>query len=74
MLRMDNTNVSFNGVSAVDDIVLASMNANYSGDKTNVYFSFNVNNIEGYIAHKADVDADFEGFKTQVLATLDTLM
>lgn len=74
MLRMDNSNVNFNGASIVEEQMVASMNASYSGDGMNVYFSFNVNNIEKYLENKAAVDADFVEFKEAVFATLTTII
>lgn len=74
MLRMENSNVNFNGTSTIEEVVVASMNASYSGDGVNVYFSFNVNNIDTYLANQEAVDADFVEFKTNVFATLETMM
>ena len=74
MLRMENSNVNFNGASTVEEVVVASMNASYSGDGVNVYFSFNVNDINTYLANPEAVDADFAEFKTNVLSTLETLI
>lgn len=74
MLRMENSNVNFNGASTVEEVVVASMNASYSGDGVNVYFSFNVNDINTYLANQATVDADFAEFKTNVLSTLETMI
>lgn len=74
MLRMENSNVNFNGASTVEEVVVASMNASYSGDGVNVYFSFNVNDINTYLANQEAVDADFAEFKTNVLSTLETMI
>lgn len=74
MLRMENSNVNFNGTSTIEEVVVASMSASYSGDGVNVYFSFNVNNIDTYLANQEAVDADFVEFKTNVFATLETMM
>lgn len=74
MLRMENSNVNFNGASSVEDEVLATMNASYGGDGSNVYFSFNVNNIAGYMANVEAVDADFVQFKKNVFETLSTML
>lgn len=74
MLRMENSNVNFNGASTIEEAVVASMSASYSGDGTNVYFSFSVNDIDAYLANQEAVDADFVEFKTNVFATLETMI
>lgn len=74
MLRMENSNVNFNGASTIEETVIASMSANYSGDGVNVYFSFSVNDIDAYLANQEAVDADFAAFKTNVFATLETMI
>ena len=74
MLRMDNSNVNFNGSSSVEEEVIATMNANYVGDGANVYFSFNVNNITAYMANAEVVDADFAAFKVAVFDTISTML
>ena len=74
MLRMENSNVNFNGTSSIDEVVIASMNANYVGDGVNVYFSLNVNDIAAYMANADAVDADFAEFKTNVFDTISTML
>lgn len=74
MLRMENSNVNFNGSSSVEDVIVASMSANYAGDGVNVYFSFSVNNINAYLANTEVVDADFIAFKNSVFETLNTML
>ena len=74
MLRMDNSNVNFNGSSSIDEVVIANMNANYIGDSTNIYFSFNINDIAAYMANAEAVDADFAEFKAAVLDTISTML
>jgi hypothetical protein len=74
MLRMENSNVNFNGSSSVEENVIASMSANYSGDGSNVYFSFGINNINDYLANAEVVDADFIAFKESVLETIGTML
>lgn len=74
MLRMENSNVNFNGSSSIEDAIIASMSANYAGDGVNVYFSFSINDINAYLANQEAVDADFVEFKTNVFATLETMI
>lgn len=74
MLRMENSNVNFNGSSFVEDVAIASMSASYSGDGSNVYFSFGVNDITAYLANAEAVDADFIAFKESVFETLSTML
>ena len=74
MLKMDNSNVNFNGSSSIDEVVIANMNANYMGDSTNIYFSFNINDIAAYMANAEVVDADFAEFKAAVLDTISTML
>ena len=74
MLRMDNSNFNFNGTSVIEDVMIASMNANYNGDGVNVYFNLNINDITAYLANVEAVDADFNAFKTQVFEALSTVM
>lgn len=74
MLRMENSNVNFNGSSSVNEVVIASMNANYTGDGANVYFNLNINDIAAYMVNADVVDADFAEFKTNVFDTIGTML
>ena len=74
MLRMVNSNVNFNGSSSIDEIVIASMNANYAGDGVNVYFNLNINDIAAYMVNADAVDADFAEFKANVFDTIGTML
>lgn len=74
MLRMDNSNVNFNGVSTIEDVIVANMSASYNGEGSGVYFSFVVNDIAGYVANTEAVDADFIQFKANVFETLSTML
>ena len=71
MLRMDNMNISFNGVSLVDDVVVAQMNANYSGAE--VYFNMTVVDLAAYNDSKAVVEADFDTFKDKALESINSI-
>lgn len=65
MLRMDNMNVNFNGVSMVDDVVVANMSASYSGSE--VYFNMTIINLDMYNGNKEVVELDFDNFKDKAL-------
>lgn len=65
MLRMDNMNVNFNGVSMVDDVVVANMSASYSG--VEVYFNMTIINLNMYNSNKEVVELDFDNFKDKAL-------
>lgn len=64
MLRMDGKNISFNAVSLIDDVQMASMSANISG--SNVYFNVTIENATNYLANSEAIDADVEAFKEAV--------
>ena len=62
MLKM--TNFSVSGSSYIDVIGdVAYFNANYS--ETNSGYNMNINDRKAYEDHKADVDADYEQFKSK---------
>ena len=66
MLVMQETNISFNGVSQDESgIQNAQMSANYSGD--NVYFSLTV------VKNTKEVDVDFAEFKEKVLTSVASM-
>lgn len=71
MLRMENSNVNFNGTSMIEDVVVASMNANASG--ASVYINFNIDNIALYNENKTAVEADFNEFKERIFETVNAL-
>lgn len=66
MLILNGKNINLNGQSTVNDIVIASMNANYSGDI--LYTNFNIENLSAYDDNKATVLADWEDFLDAALA------
>lgn len=68
MLTMDSRNFNFNATSKVDDTVIATMSASFSG--TNVYFNMNVENVSSYSTHKTEVDADYAIFTAEVLESI----
>lgn len=66
MLILNGKNINLNGQSTVNDTVIASMNANYSGDI--LYTNFNIENLSAYDDNKATVLADWEDFLDAALA------
>ena len=71
MLRMDNANISFNGASLIDDVVVAQMNANYSG--VEVYFNMTVVDLAAYNDNKEVVELDFDSFKDKALESINSI-
>ena len=71
MLRMDNMNISFNGASLVDDVVVAQMNANYAGAE--VYFNMTVVDLVAYNDNKEVVELDFDNFKDKALESINSI-
>ena len=70
MLRMDNANMNFNGTSIIEEVVVATMNASYSGG-SEIYFSFSVVNYDSYKTNKVLVEADFSDFCVEVLEAVE---
>lgn len=68
MVKMDNMNISFNGASLIDDVVVAQMNANYSGHE--VYFNMTVVDLAAYNENKEAVELDFDSFKDKALESI----
>lgn len=71
MLRMDNTNVNFNGASVIDDVVVANLSASYSGAE--VYFNMTVIDLAAYNASKEVVELDFDSFKDKALESINSI-
>lgn len=71
MLRMDNTNVNFNGASVIDDVVVANLSASYSGAE--VYFNMTVIDLAAYNAGKEVVELDFDSFKDKALESINSI-
>lgn len=71
MVKMDNMNISFNGASLVDDVVVAQMNANYSGRE--VYFNMTVVDLAAYNDNKEVVELDFDTFKDKALESINSI-
>ncbi len=67
-----NVNANFSGVSTHDEIVIASFNASYAGEKQ-IYVSISVEDHELFAAHKAVVDADLKAFTDKVLESIAEL-
>lgn len=67
-----NMNANFNGSSVKDDVVIATFNASYNGEK-NIYIGISVEDHAMFALHKADVDADFKSFTDKVLESVAEL-
>ena len=67
-----NMNANFNGSSVKDDVVIATFNASYNGEK-NIYIGISVEDHSLFALHKADVDADFKAFTDKVLESVAEL-
>lgn len=67
-----NMNANFSGSSVKDNVVIATFNASYNGEK-NIYISISVEDHALFAAHKADVDADFKAFTDKVLESVAEL-
>lgn len=68
MMKIENMNISFSGTSTVDEVVVAQMNANYSGNE--VYFNMTVVNLAAYNDNKEVVELDFDNFKDKALESI----
>ena len=66
MLILNGKNINLNGQSTANDVVIASMNANYSGDI--LYTNFNIENLTAYKDNKTIVLTDWEDFLDAALA------
>lgn len=66
MLILNGKNINLNGQSTANDVVIASMNANYSGDI--LYTNFNIENLTAYEDNKTIVLTDWEDFLDAALA------
>lgn len=71
MMKIDNMNISFSGASVVDEVVVAQMNANYSGNE--VYFNMTVVNLAAYNDNKEVVELDFDTFKDKALESINQI-
>lgn len=67
-----NMNANFNGSSVKDDVVIATFNASYNGEK-NIYIGISVEDHTMFALHKAEVDADFKAFTDKVLESVAEL-
>ena len=70
MLKINSKSMDFNGVSTVEDVVVASLHASYSG--ADMYMSMNVSNVAAYAEHKEIVSADMAAFCAEVVNTILT--
>ena len=75
MLQLNSHSVNFNGESVVEfnnaPEVAATMSVSYSGD--NIYISFNIINLDAYLANKTVVDGDFIAFKDKAIETIKVM-
>lgn len=67
-----NMNANFNGSCVKDDVVIATFNASYNGEK-NIYIGISVEDHAMFTLHKAEVDADFKAFTDKVLESIAEL-
>lgn len=67
-----NINANFNGNSSANDVVIATFNASYNGEK-NFYIGISIEDHSLYAKNKAAVDADFKAFTDKVLESLAEL-
>ena len=67
-----NMNANFNGSSVKDDVVIATFNASYNGEK-NIYIGISVEDHALFATHKVEVDADFAAFTNKVLESIAEL-
>lgn len=71
MLRMNDSNISFNGVSEVNDTVIATFSAGYSGN--DVYFSFNIADKAAHAANEETFENDLIAFKDHVMGVIASM-
>ncbi len=71
MMKIDNMNISFSATSAIDEVVVAQMNANYSGNE--VYFNMTVVNLAAYNDNKEVVELDFDTVKDKALESINQI-
>lgn len=64
MLKMDSTNMSFNGQSVIDEQSVAYMNASFDGK--GLYFGLTVMDIPLYETYAVSVSNDFSAFCEEV--------
>ena len=68
MLQIESKNLNFMATSMINDEVVARFNSNYYG--SNIDFNYNIENAMAHLNHQTEVDADFDEFKTTVMATI----
>ena len=69
MLRMDSTNMNFNGTSVVGEYAVANMSASFNGGQE-IYFSLSVLTYDMYKNNKDIVEADFSTFCDEVVEAI----
>ena len=65
MLTMSNKNIMIDGQSTIGDKMIANFNANINGaDEMSggMYINISVSDIDGFVANKSTVMADFNTF------------
>lgn len=65
-------NANFNGVSTIEDKVVAYFSSSYNGEK-NLYVTLSVEDSAVYAANKELVDADLKSFTDKVLESIAEL-
>lgn len=68
MLQMNHKHISFGGVSAIDEVTVARMDASFSGAE--VHFNMAIGDLDVYAAYKDVVEADFSAFKEAVITKI----
>lgn len=68
MLKMDSTNMAFNGQSVIDEKNIAYMNASFDGK--NLYFGLNVMDVPLFETYVVSVNEDFANFCEEVCSTI----
>ena len=69
MLKINSKSMDFNGASVMDEVVIASMHASYSGGR-DMYVNMSISDVDAYLAHKEIVDADFAAFCEEIVEVL----
>lgn len=71
MLRMNDSSFNFNGYSEINETVIGSFSASYSG--SDVYLNCNIADKTAYAANEAAFLQDLNSFVEQVMETVGNL-
>lgn len=71
MLNIESKNLNFMATSMVNDEVVARFSSNYYGSR--IDFNYNIENAMAHLEHHAEVDTDFDEFKTSVMAAVEAM-